>query len=338
MKYCKGCGKYISEKNNKDYCKFCFKLKHYGEIKEDNHKKIEQIEIGRTLNEIKKIGGEVFLIIDAINPSETIVPKINNYIKKNKLTIILNKIDVFPHSINEERIINWTKKILKTKNIEYKNIISASSLKKKNIDLIYFYIKKLNQNIHFIGYANVGKSSLINAIFNSQKIKSYNLVSEKMNSTKEVIESELRAIKFFDYPGFYSEGNILNYLNFSEIKKYNIQKEIKPRNFTLNKEKKFLIIDQKIIIKLEKSYDCDSANFQVFVSNDISITSKENSNFDLKSHNVIEIEKMDDIQKQAVMVSGLGMIIFNPEISNLTMFVPENINLSINSEESFLNK
>ena len=90
---------------------------------------------------------------------------------------IINKYDILPLEVNEERIKIWVgetlKAITKDINIEYSYTI-VSSKNGYNFDYIIYKLKKIKENakeerslkpkIYIVGNANVGKSSFINKL------------------------------------------------------------------------------------------------------------------------------------------------------------------------------
>jgi len=94
------------------------------------------------------------------------------------LTFIVNKFDVLPTKVVEERVNIWVGEMLKdlTKDIEgiTYNYILVSSITGHNFDYVVHRVKKIKERakeekiprpkIYVIGFANVGKSSFINKL------------------------------------------------------------------------------------------------------------------------------------------------------------------------------
>ncbi len=112
MKFCKGCGEILQDKNSKekgfttklenDFCLRCFRIKNYGDIKND----FENFNIDFWLKEVVKDNNKVMMIIDVLDPVGTMIKNINKYIESKNLTLVVNKIDLLPKSIPDEKIID----------------------------------------------------------------------------------------------------------------------------------------------------------------------------------------------------------------------------------------
>jgi len=111
MNYCKGCGIIMqtTDKNKDDFvvsadhklCKRCFRVANYNERTSN----LTDYDIDHYLKEIKKTDGEVFLVIDVLNPIGSLVKNINEYISPDRITLLVNKVDILPKSIKHSSII-----------------------------------------------------------------------------------------------------------------------------------------------------------------------------------------------------------------------------------------
>lgn len=182
-KTCIGCGSILQSDDESalgytplitnDYCKRCFRLIHYNDNNFINPT-IDPYEIIKKINNQK---GICFFLCDILNFSEEAF----NYYQKIKLpkTFIVSKSDIIPKSISFTKIKNW---LITEKNIK-ENIIFASS--KNNIGLVKLekLIKETNEKIFFTGMTNVGKSSLLNKLYNNNILT----ISNKENTTLDFV-------------------------------------------------------------------------------------------------------------------------------------------------------
>lgn len=308
-KNCPGCGeekqsksedkKGFSPKENSLLCLRCFRMVNYGE-KSNN---LEEYDIEKYLNQIKETNNEVVMVVDCLNPYETLIPEINTYIKKDKLTLVINKTDVLPKSITQTSIIDWIIDITNSKNIEFKNIVIASAKKNLNIDSLFEYMNNSNNNFSFIGYSNVGKSSLIKSIFKSRLKDVKNTISNTIGTTTKIIEVELEKFKIFDYPGFLLKGNYQNILDIKDIEKVMPKKEIKVRNFQTFPKSMYSINDLIFL-----GIDNDKNDVQFHFSNEIDINRvnyEKTINLTSKEFKVFEIRTN---KKSDLIISGFGFI------------------------------
>ncbi len=336
FKTCPGCGLEKEIKEEQTYCKSCFKALHYGEI-ENNLTPIKQANI---LKEIKKNKGEVFLVTDILTFRTNLVKKINNYVSPYRLTIIINKIDVLPKSINMNRLYQWTKKILKENGIEAKELIFLSSLKNYGIDYLNERFLNNNSNLHFIGYSNVGKSTIIKALAKVNNIEAKNITSYTLGTTLGKISLQYQTQELIDYPGFINNSNFLNFLSKKEIKKFIIDKEIKTRNY-VNLENKIINIENRWYFNIKTK---EKVSFQIWINNLLKIERNNYEKFllslDNRENKLTRIEITFDSKlyatKKMLVIVGLGIIFLPEQFINISLFLPENIEWYI--EDSFFQK
>ena len=133
-KRCQGCGVLLQNENillegyttnlENDICQRCFRMKNYGEYQVVTKSNEEYLKILKSVSETKDL---VLYITDLLN-LEKDLDEIRNMFN-NKMILILNKKDVFPKSVKEEKLIKSV--IYKTKSLVSAtpfNILIYSSL------------------------------------------------------------------------------------------------------------------------------------------------------------------------------------------------------------------
>ena len=134
-KYCIGCGIKLQDENmtaegyttsiENDICSRCFKMKNYGDYQVVTKSNDEYINILKSVNDTKDL---VVYIIDLLNISRDI-----NLIREyfdNKVLLVLNKRDILPKSIKDEKIKEYFAKL----GLDYEDVIIVSPKKNYNID------------------------------------------------------------------------------------------------------------------------------------------------------------------------------------------------------------
>ena len=142
-KKCVGCGVTLQDENilldgyttsmENDICSRCFKMKNYGEYQIVTKSNDDFIEILKSVNDTKDL---VLYIIDLLNIDKDI-KQIREYID-NKIILVLNKRDVLPKSLNDEKLISYFKSL----DLDCEDIVVISPNKNYNIDLLLSKIKK----------------------------------------------------------------------------------------------------------------------------------------------------------------------------------------------------
>lgn len=253
---CHGCGLEIqtNDENKPGYapkeavqrtsvlCRRCFRLQHYGEFKIAKLKNEKFLEILQSSNNEDSL---VIYVIDIFNFYGSIIQDLPKIIK-NPILIAINKIDLLPKSVKPERVIKWVKEKLDVLKVKYVDIEVISANKKINIDSLFDKIKKYSnqRSVYMIGNANVGKSSIINAI-----LKSYSNPTNELISSSVFPGTTLKTIKIpfddgcflYDTPGLLDQASILNYLDEKNIRVVIPTKEIKPLSYQLFFPQSFFI-------------------------------------------------------------------------------------------------
>ena len=307
-KKCLGCGVTLQDVNllqegyttnlENDFCQRCFRMKNYGEYQVVTKSNEEYLEI---LKEVANTKDLVLYVTDVLN-MERDLDEIRNLIS-NKMILVVNKIDVLPKSVKEDKIINY----LKSKDIHFEEVIVISANKNYNIDYLLKRIKyhQTSKNVYVVGHTNAGKSSLINKLIknysdNTQELTMSPLPSTTLNMVNIDINEHLTLI---DTPGLIDAGSILNQLDEKMMKKISPKKEIKPRTYQLRKGQSIVIED---LIRIDY-VEGEKNSFTLFMSNDLKVKRLLNlfNNEELYDKNKITYNMKYD---EDLVISGLGFI------------------------------
>ena len=307
-KRCAGCGVLLQDENilqegyttnlENDLCQRCFRMKNYGEYQVVTKSNEEYIEILKSVGETKDL---VLYITDLLNLEKNI-EEIRTIIP-NKMILVLNKMDVLPKSVKEEKL----KKYLANKDVNFEEIIVISTEKNYNIDYLLKRIKyfQTSKNVYVVGHTNAGKSSLINKLIKNYSDKTQELTMSPLPSTTlNMVNIEINDhLNLIDTPGLVDTGSILNHVTPEMVKKISAKKEIKPRTYQLRKNQSIIIEDLVRIDYVEG----EKNSFTVFVSNDLKIKRLLNlfNNEELKDKNKITYNLKYD---EDLAISGLGFI------------------------------
>lgn len=308
LKRCKGCGVILQDQNllqegyttnlENDICQRCFRMKNYGEYQVVTKSNDEYLNILKGVGETKDL---VLYIADLLNLEEDI-ETIRELIP-NKMILVLNKKDVLPKSVKEEKLIKY----LENKGINFEEVIVISVNKNLNIDYLLKRIKyyQTSKNVYVVGHTNAGKSSLINKLIsnyssNNQELTMSPLPSTTLNLVKIDINDHLTLI---DTPGLVDNGSILNRVDASMVKKISPRKEIKPRTYQLRKNQSIIIED---LIRIDY-VEGEKNSFTLFVSNDLKVKRLLNlfNNDELKDKNKFTYEMKYD---EDLVINGLGFV------------------------------
>ena len=243
------------------------------------------------------------------------------------MILVLNKRDVLPKSVKDDKLIAYLKKF----DIDFQDIIVVSCLKNYNIDELMAMIKKYktSKNVYVVGNTNVGKSSLINKLIkNYSEYEGELTISPMPSTTLNKISIKLSDdLKIIDTPGLVNRGNIINYVDNSMLKKINPKKEIKPKTYQI-KEGQCLVIGDLFRIDYVAG---EKNSFTLFVSNDLKV----------KRYNMYKCELLKNLSKTTydigyhkdLVIDGLGFIKI---VSKAKVDVYVDINVNVFERESLI--
>ena len=307
-KKCMGCGVELQDQNilqegyttslDNDICQRCFRMKNYGEYQVVTKSNEEYLNI---LKDVSKTNDLVLYVTDLLNLEKNL-EEIRKIIP-NKMILVLNKIDVLPRSVKEEKIIKY----LEDNNLHFEEVIVVSASKNYNIDYLFKKIKKhkTSNNVYVVGHTNAGKSSLINKLIknysdNDQELTMSPLPSTTLNTITIELTKDLTLI---DTPGLVEVGSILNYTNEKLVKKISPKKEIKPKTYQLRKNQSIIIED---LIRIDY-VEGEKNSFTLYISNDLKVRRLLNlfNNNELKDKNKITYDLK---YNEDIVITGLGFI------------------------------
>ncbi len=308
IKYCKGCGVRLQDNNillegytndlSNDLCRRCFRLKHYGVYETVAKSNDEYLQIIKDVGSTKSL---VLYVVDLLSIPEHL-ESIKEYLKNNKVILVLNKKDMLPLSVTDEKILNYIQNEYEDVFID-KIVISAN--KNYNLDKLMNLIKKhrVYKDVYVIGNTNAGKSTLMNKIIENYSIDTSSITISSMPSTTlDQIKIPFKDFYLIDTPGLVDSNNIINYVEEDKIKKLSSHKTIKPRTYQIKKGQALIFENFLRIDYIEG----DRNSFTVFVPNEINvkrINGKRHGYLEDLSRKELTLKYHEDI-----VVNGLGFV------------------------------
>ena len=306
-KKCLGCGVELQDENmlldgytvnlENDLCQRCFRLKNYGEYRATTKTNEEYQQILEAVGKTKDL---VVYVTDVLNVEQDLYD-IRKFLP-NKILLVLNKRDVIPKSVKDEKLIQY----FKDKYDFFNDIVVVSCEKNMNIDHLLNRIKffQVTKQVYVVGHTNAGKSSLINKLIKNYSDSKQELtISPLPSTTLNLINIEINEyLTIIDTPGLIDEGSITNYVDNELLKIITPKKEIKTKTYQLRRGQSIIIGD---LVRIDY-VDGEKNSFTLYISNDI------------KTKRIIS-SRHDDLKNlakrtyqlpfnQDIVIKGLGFI------------------------------
>lgn len=324
MLKCNGCGVILQDKHkellgytknlNNNLCERCFRIRNYNEYKtviKDNN---DYINILKDVNHTNDL---VVLVVDLFNINKNI-EDISKYLD-NDILLVLTKRDILPKSCYDKKFMEYFNQY----NLNIVDTVIISSLKNYNFDELYNKINKYKKTnkVYVVGFTNSGKSTMINKILynysdNNMVITTSNLPSTTIDSIEVKVNHTLTLI---DTPGLLDDGDIINYIDSSMLKKVIPNKELKPITYQI-KNKQVILIDDLVRV------DIDNKNsLTIYMSNSLEINRFFKDIDKLKDLKKYELQVEDDSD---IVVQGLGFIKITNK-TNVDIYVKEGVRVFV---------
>lgn len=288
----------LIENGDNVYCKRCHDVIHHNKKYED----VNDVEgYYNKIKNIKSTKSLILLLVDIFDINNSFIPKLANYVGKNEVLVLVNKIDIIPKTMKLKNIEEYVRNISKKNNLNVIGVMMISAKNTKDCEKVVERIKKLkyrykNKNktgfddCYVMGCASVGKSTFINTIIGKYlEGKNFITTSEQYHTTVDIIKIPLDSKSFIiDTPGIVNDKSFGNYLSYESMRDLKVSSYLKPKTFQLNN-------DQTIFIGgLCRLEFCEGENISAsfYVSNDLY----------LHRTKTIKADELWGLQKQKLLV------------------------------------
>ena len=340
IKKCKGCGAILQDEYSDKqgyvpnltletvYCKRCFRMKHYNELpkivasNEDYEKVIDEVLKRKAL---------IVFIVDIFAFKTTFNPKMVEKLRNHDVILVANKFDLLPKSCNEANIIEWIDKECHKMHFKVDAIGIASAKKGYYIDELMRIIDlaRRERDVYFVGCANVGKSSVINAL-----LKRNTSITDDVIATSMIPGTTLNEIRipffddnkaFIDTPGLINETDILNRLLPVSYDKIVPNSELKPVTYQITDDNSIFLAGLASL-----SFECNkSVSVTIYASKNLYLhrckTSRVDELYETQLGKLLTPPTIDEVKdvnykelvfklgekKKTIWFSGFGFIQVN---------------------------
>lgn len=343
MKTCKGCGAPLQSvdpkavgytpKENSTYCQRCFRLMHYDDLVVSMRKGIDPDVV---MNRIAQMDALILWVVDLFDFEAGIIPGLNRKLIGKDIIMVCTKRDILPETLSEEKIARFVFSRLKEQGISIRTLILSSKLERMGVeevkDAVALYRK--GRPVIVMGKANSGKSTLLNNLLGSNTLT----MSRYPGTTLEFNELEIDGIPYIDTPGIEIANSVLMEVKEDTLKQILPARTLKPQVFQLRGDQSFAIGGLARIDLL----GCDHASCVFYISDGLKIHRGKVSGADAlwKKHygtlfvpvaNDAKMKKYSirkEMDKMDIVIDGLGWACVHGQMSSVTVYVPENVNVT----------
>ena len=247
MKQCKGCGAILQStdkdfagytpKAEADYCQRCYRLKHYDDVTVSYRKEINPTEI---LQQVSKIDALIVWVVDVFDFESNIIEGINRHFFGKEVLLVLTKCDLLPATFSRDKLLRFVYSRLNEIGIQVIDTVVTGQYGKNGVDSLALALDKYSgeKDIVVVGVANAGKSTIINALINSEDTLT---ISRYPGTTLGFTKLQWNEHTIYDTPGLHRDDSLIFLLTDSELKTLIPRFKIKPRVFQLTSATSFAI-------------------------------------------------------------------------------------------------
>ncbi len=343
VKKCKGCGAVLqnddpkspgySPKENSEYCQRCFRLIHYDDLTVSMRKGINPEVV---MNKIAQTDALILWVVDLFDFEAGMIPGLNRHLIGKDIVLVCTKRDILPDTLSEEKIARFVFSRLKEMGVSIKTLILTSKLERMGVeevkDAVNLYRK--NRDVIVMGKANSGKSTLLNNLLGSNTLT----MSRYPGTTIDFNELIIDGITYIDTPGIEISKSLLMEVEENDLKQILPARTLKPQVYQVRFDQSFAIGG---LARLDL-FGCDHASCVFYLSDSLKIHRGKVSGADelwkkhygslfvptahTKPTKKYSIRK--EMDKMDIVIDGLGWACVHGQMSSVTVYVPENVNVT----------
>lgn len=244
MKKCNGCGSVLQDSDNSkvgyspnlenDLCQRCFRIKHYDDLSRSYKDDFDNFDILNTINERDDL---VLWVCDLFDFDSNIISGLNRHLLNKDIILVGTKRDLLPDTLGNQKLVSFIQKRLNFYGINVLGMVFTGDYGHYGSDTVLDVIEKYRdgRDVVIMGQANVGKSTLINAMAETDIT-----ISKYPGTTLDLISIPMDGYTLYDTPGLIRKDNMQYYAADKDLEVI-VPKKIKPKVFQIHQDSSFTI-------------------------------------------------------------------------------------------------
>ena len=148
-------------------------------------------------------------------------------LRKKEVVLVVNKRDVLPKAVSDEKLKQRIMKILRNDPIQLMDVVFVSAMKPHTLEQLLPYIE--DAPCALVGCVNAGKSSILNGLTKKDTLS----VSPVASTTADVVKIHFGDHEIVDTPGISNETSIVDRMSDEALLSLAPKKEMKPKTFQI---------------------------------------------------------------------------------------------------------
>ena len=340
---CKGCGIKLQSSDPKmigythkagsGYCRRCFRLMQYDDLNISMKTGIDPDEV---LRQVEEMDALILWVVDLFDFEASMIPGLNRHLVNKDIVMVGTKRDLLPVTLSNTKLSQFILSRMKEMGLYVNGIVVTGKGIKDSVEEVWKTIEHYanNRPIVVLGKANVGKSTLLNALMQGNALTQ----SRYPGTTLDFNKMEYKGYTLYDTPGLEGNHTMLMMVPEKDLKVVLPQKAVKPMVFQCYQNQTYSIGG---LAQISVFTDHD-VSVVFYVSNQLKIHRTKAENRDElwdKHRGELLVPTIEEgsfvVQKSSlkgentdIVIDGLGWCCISGKVNGVEVRVPKGINVT----------